>query len=190
MTDYTHIISNEDKNLLAGLRGKTLEYVEGYRNDFDNSSERTSLYSTARLHFGSGNTYDLRVKLIRVDFADNLWDDVGVYSFSHAEGGIWLPEGVKAFKLPICRTIDEIVLVNDYDELMHGSEMEATFAFTKAVLFRTGLEYIALAIDDFMEDSIIVRRGFNPEKLIPDGSGSWYEEPGWTDNYSRKYESL
>ena len=176
--------------LLGTLRGKTLESIEGYRYDLTPCAEQTTFYSVARLHMKDGDAYDLRVKPIRVDIAPDLWDDVGVYSFDRAKGDIWLPEGVKAFKLPIRRTIDEVVLVNDRDELIHEGRKESTFAFTKAVLLRTSLEFIALAIDDFIEDSIVVRRGFSPEELVPAGAGSWYDEPGWTDNYSREYEHL
>ena len=71
--------------------------------------------------------------------------------------------------------------VNDYDTLMHDGGKESTFAFTKAVLFRTGLEHIALSMGDFSENAIILRRGFDPDELVPEGSGSWHDEPGWTD---------
>lgn len=51
--------------------------------------------------FGS-EEFASEVKLNRVDIAEDLWDDAGAYSFKHTEGDIWLPEGVKSFKLPIC----------------------------------------------------------------------------------------
>ena len=190
MTSHDHLIPNEGRMLLETLRGKTLESIEGYRYDLSPREGEITFYSVARLHMKDGDAYDLRVKPIRVDIAADLWDDVGVYSFDHAEGDIWLPEEVKAFKLPIRRTIDEVVLVNDRDELMHEGRRESAFAFTRAVLLRTGPGYIALAIDDFIDDSIIVRRGINPEELVPAGSGSWNDEPGWTDDYSREYERL
>lgn len=60
-----------------------------------------------------------------------------------------------------------MILVNDYDVLAHEDKEENSFAFTKAVLFRTGLEYITLAIDDFGEDAIIIRRGFDLKELVP-----------------------
>ncbi|WP_085831221.1 hypothetical protein [Collinsella vaginalis] len=181
MVDHNHLIPNEDRAILGTLRGKTLENIEGYRYDLALSEEKTTFYSVARLHMEDGSAYDLRLRLVRVDITGDSWDDVGTYAFGRAEGDIWLPEGVAAFKLPIHRKIDEVILVNDYDELMHGDVKESSFAFTKAVLLRTGLEYIALAIDDFGEDVIVVRRGFDSEKLVPDGSGSWYDEPSWTD---------
>ena len=40
------------------------------------------------------------------------------------------PEGVKSFKLPICRKIDEVILVNDYDALAHEGKEENSLAFT------------------------------------------------------------
>ncbi len=122
--------------------------------------------------------------------AEGAWDDAGAYSFGPAEGDVWLPEGVEPFKLPIGREIDGVSLVNDYDVLRRGGDEIGTFAFTKAVLLRTGLEHIAFSMDDFCEDAIVVRRGFDPDELVPDGSGSWYDEPGWTDDYERRVEAL
>lgn len=188
MTNHNRLISDKGKALLGSLRGKTLKSIEGYRYDLDPSDDETTLYSVARLHMEDGSAYDLQVALIRVDIAEDLWDDVGTYSFKHAEGDIWLPEGIKSFKLPICRKVDEAILVNDYDVLAHEGKEENPFEFTKGVLFQAKLEYIALAIDDFGEDAIIIRRGFDLKELAPDGSGSWYDEPGWTDEYSRKLE--
>lgn len=60
-----------------------------------------------------------------------------------------------------------MILVNDYDALAHDGKEENSLAFTWAVLFRAGLEYIALAIDDLSEDGIIIRRGFDLKELVP-----------------------
>lgn len=188
MTEYNYLIPNEDKTLLAALRGETLDSIEGYRFDLVPSTEKTTFYSTARLCMDNGDMYDLQVRFVHIDITKDFWDDVGAYSFERANGGIWLPKGASTFKLPIHRTIDDVLLVNDYDALLHKGEKVGTFAFTKAVLLRTGLEYISLAMDDFCEDAIVVSRGFDPDGLVPDGSGSWYDEPGWTDRYSRKFE--
>ncbi len=190
MADHDCIIPAEGRNLLASLLGRKLKYVEGYRYDLNPVEGKTTFYAVARLHMEDGESYDLRVRLARIDIAADFWDDAGVYSFGRAEGDIWLPEGVETFKLPIGREIDGVLLVNDYDVLMHGGRKEGEFAFTKAVLLRTGLDHIAFSMDDFSEDAIVVRRGFDPDELVPDGSGSWYNEPGWTDEYERKLEAL
>lgn len=63
-------------------------------------------------------------------------------------------------------------------------------AFAKAVLLRAGLEHNSFCMDDFGEDAIVVRRGFDPDELVPDDPGSWYDEPGWIDEYERKIEVL
>lgn len=188
MASYDHLISNEGKNLLRKLCGKRLEFIQGHRVELLDDGERVTFHSVARLHFDDGKAFDLHARFVHVDIAEEFWDDVGALSFGEAEGDIWLPEGVEAFKLPIGRVIDEVVLANDYDVLKHGEAEESSFAFAKAVLLRTGLEHIALSLDDFCEDAIVVRRGFDPEKLVPDGSGSWYDEPGWTDDYERRFE--
>lgn len=67
-------------------------------------------------------------------------------------------------------------------------DRKRTFAFAKTVLFQAGLEYFALAIDGFSKDAIIIRRGFDLKELVPGDSGSQYDEPGWTDECSRKFE--
>lgn len=188
MTDYNCLISSEGRSLLRALCGRTLESIEGYRCDFALSEDKTTFYSVARLHMADGDAYDLRVELVRVDITGETWDDVGKYSFERAEGGIWLPEGVKAFKLNVQRRIERVVLANDFDELFHAGLKTRSFAFTRAVLFQSGLEYLSLSVDDFSEDAIVVQRGFDLKELVPDGSGSWYDEPGWTDNYSRMFE--
>ncbi len=190
MANYDYIISDEGKGLLASLYGARLEYVEGYRIDFVDDGEKTTLHSIARLHFSHEVVYDLRADYVHVDIADDFCDDVGALSFNKAEGDIWLPEQVAAFKLPVNKEIDGIILVNDRDILMHHEKQANSFAFTKAVLFRSGLDHIAFAIDDFYEDAVVVRRGFDPEELVPDGSGSWYEKPGWTDKYTRTFEEI
>ena len=189
MADHDYIIPAEGRSLLASLPGRRLVSIEGYRYDLAPVEGKTTFYSVARLHMEDGESYDLRVSLVRVDIAADFWDDAGAYSFGRSEGDIWLPEGVSPFKLPIGREIDGVSLVNDYDALMYDGVNESTFAFTKAVLLRTGLEHIALSMDDFCEDAIVVRRGFDPDELVPDGSGSWYDEPGWTDEYERKFEA-
>ncbi len=189
MISHDHLIPNEGKALLSELRGERLEYVEGYRIDFDEHDEKTTLHGVARLHFGCGE-YDLRVGYVHVDIADDFCDDVGALSFAEADGDIWVPEGVDAYRLRVGREIDEVLLANDYDILTRNGEPASSFAFTKAVLFRSGLDHIAFAIDDFSEDAVVVRRGFDPDELVPDGSGSWYEEPGWSDEYSREFERL
>ena len=190
MTDYDYIIPVEDRRLLASLSGRKLKSIEGYRYDLTPVDKMTTFYAVARLHMEDGDSYDLRIRLVRVDITPDFWDDAGVYSFARAESDIWLPEGVESFKLPIGREIDGVSLVNDYDVLMHDGRKEGEFAFTKAVLLRTGLEHIAFFMDDFCEDAIVVSRGINPDELVPDGSGSWYDEPGWDDEYERKLEIL
>lgn len=190
MADYDYLVSENEKALLGTLCGRKLKDIEGYRFDLVRKEDKTTFYTMARLNLEDGSRYDLRLHFVRVDITESFWDDVGAFSFSEAKGDIWLPEGVKTFRLPINGMIGEVALVNDYDTLMHGAERAATFAFTKAVLLRTGLEYVAFAMDDFCEDAIVVRRGFDPDELVPDGSGSWYENPGWTDEYSRKLERL
>lgn len=187
MADYDYLIPNEGKATLRSLRGKTLECIEGYRMTLlDGEGDRVTFHSVARLHLEGGDAFDLRIESVHVDIAEGFWDDVGAYSFVRADGGIWLPEGVKAFKMPISRRLDDVFLVNDYDKLMCGGTLAGSFAFTKAVMLRTGLELLALSMDDFCEDAIVVRRGFDAEELVPDGSGGWYDEPGWTDEYSRE----
>lgn len=116
--------------------------------------------------------------------------DAGAYSFTRSEGENWLPEGVESFKLLSGREIDSVLLANDYVVLMHDGRKVREFTFTKAVLLRTGLEYVAFSMDDFSEDAIVRRRGFDPDVLAPDGSGSWYDKPGWTDEYGRKFEAI
>ncbi len=190
MADYDYIIPAEGKSLLASLPGRKLKSIEGYRYDLTPVKGKTTFYAVARLHMEDGESYDLRVTLAHIDIAADFWDDAGVFSFVRAKGDIWLPEGVEALKLPIGREIDSVSLVNDYDILMHADREKGTFAFTKAVLLRSGLEHIAFSMDTFCEDAIVVRSGFDPEALIPDGSGSWYDEPGWTDHYERKFETL
>ena len=190
MADYDYIISAEGRSLLASLPSRRLVSIEGYRYDLAPVEGKTTFYAVARLHMEDGVSYDLRVRLARVDIAADFWDDAGVYSFGRSEGDIWLPEGVLPFKLPIGCKIDGVSLVNDYDVPMHDGGKESTFAFTKAVLLRTGLEHVVLSMDDFCEDAIVVRRGFDPDELVPDGSGSWYDKPGWTDKYERKIEDL
>ena len=189
MTDYDYIIPAEGRSLLASLPGRKLKSIEGYRYDLAPVEGKVTFYAVARLHMEDGESYDLRVRLVRIDIAADFWDDAGAYSFGRSEGDIWLPEGVSPFKLPIGRKIEGVSLVNDYDVLVHDGEKEDTFAFTKAVLLRTGLEHIALSMDDFCEDAIVVRRGFDPDELVPDGSGSWCDEPGWTDEYEREIEA-
>ena len=184
-----YIIPAEGRSLLASLPGRKLKSIEGYRYDLAPVEGKVTFYAVARLHMEDGESYDLRVRLVRIDIAADFWDDAGAYSFGRSEGDIWLPEGVSPFKLPIGRKIEGVSLVNDYDVLVHDGEKEDTFAFTKAVLLRTGLEHIALSMDDFCEDAIVVRRGFDPDELVPDGSGSWYDEPGWTDEYEREIEA-
>jgi hypothetical protein len=190
MTNHDYIISAESRSLLASLLGRKLKSIEGYRYDLAPVERKTTFYAVCRLHMEDGESYDLRVRLVRIDIAADFWDDAGAYSFTRAEGNIWLPEGVEPFKLPIGREIDGVFLVNDYDVLTHDGKKEGEFAFTKAVLLRTGLEHIAFSMDEFSEDAIVVRRGFDPDELVPDGSGSWYDEPGWTDNYERRLETL
>lgn len=185
-----YVISAEGKSLLESLVGRRLKSIEGYRYDLVPVEGKTTFYAAARLHMEDGKSYDLCVNLVRVDIATDFWDDAGAYSFGRAEGEVWLPEGVESFKLPIGRVIDDVLLANDYDVLMHDGRKEGEFTFTKAVLLRTGLEYIAFSMDDFSEDAIVVRRGFNPDALVPDGSGSWYYKPGWTDEYERKFETI
>lgn len=190
MAVYGYVISVEGRSLLSSLLGRRLKSVEGYRYDLVPIEGKTTFYAVARLHMEDGGSYDLRIKLVRVDIATDFWDDAGAYSFGRAEGEVWLPEGVESFKLPIGRVIDDVLLANDYDVLMHDGRKEGEFTFTKAVLLRTGLEYIAFSMDDFSEDAIVVRRGFDPDALVPDGSGSWYDKPGWTDEYERKFETI
>ncbi len=190
MTVYDYVISAEGRSLLMSLLGRKLKSIEGYRCDLVPVEGKTTFYAVARLHMEDGKSYDLRVRLVRVDIASDFWDDAGAYSFGRAEGEIWLPEGVEPFKLPIGRVIEGVLLTNDYDALMHDGRKEGEFTFTKAVLLRTSLEHIAFSMDDFSEDAIVVRRGFDPDALVPDGSGSWYDKPGWTDEYERKLEAL
>ncbi len=190
MNNHDHIMPAEGRGLLASLLGRKLKSVEGYRYDLTPVEGKTTFYAVARLHMEDGESFDLRVGLVRVDIAEGAWDDAGAYSFGPAEGDVWLPEGVEPFKLPIGREVDGVSLVNDYDVLRRGGDEIGTFAFTKAVLLRTGSEHIAFSMDDFCEDAIVVRRGFDPDELVPDGSGSWYDEPGWTDDYERRVEAL
>ena len=190
MADYDYIIPAEGRSLLASLLGRKLKCIEGYRYDLKPVEGKTTFYAMARLHMEDGESYDLRIKLVRIDIVEGFWDDAGAYSFQRAEGDIWLPEGIEPFKLPINREIDGAFLVNDYDVLKHGGKKEGAFAFTKAVVLRTGLDHIVFSADDFSEDAIVVRRGFDPVELVPDGSGSWYDEPGWYDEYERKIEAL
>lgn len=188
--DYVISVEGRYRSLLSSLLGRRLKSVEGYRYDLVPIEGKTTFYAVARLHMEDGGSYDLRIKLVRVDIATDFWDDAGAYSFGRAEGEVWLPEGVESFKFPIGRVIDDVLLANDYDVLMHDGRKEGEFTFTKPVLLRTGLEYIAFSMDDFSEDVIVVRRGFDPDALVPDGSGSWYDKPGWTDEYERKFETI
>lgn len=190
MAVYDYVISTDGKSLLASLLGRRLKSIEGYRYDLEPVEGKATFYAVARLHMEDGESYDLRVRLVRVDIATDFWDDAGAYSFGRAEGEIWLPDGVEPFKLPIGREIDGVLLVNDHDVLMHDGRKECEFTFTKAVLLRTGLEHIAFSMDDFSDDAIVVRRGFDPDALVPDGSGSWYDKPGWIDEYERELEAI
>ena len=114
---YDYVISVEGRSLLTSLLGRRLKSVEGYRYDLVPIEGKTTFYAVARLHMEDGGSYDLRIKLVRVDIATDFWDDVGAYSFGRAEGEVWLPEGVESFKLPIGRVIDDVLLANDYDVL-------------------------------------------------------------------------
>lgn len=172
MAVYDYVISVEGRSLLSSLLGRRLKSVEGYRYDLVPIEGKTTFYAVARLHMEDGGSYDLRIKLVWVDIATDFWYGAGAYSFGRAEGEVWLPEGVESFKLPIGRVIDDVLLANDYDVLMHDGRIEGEFTFTKAVLLRTGLEHIAFSMDDFSADAIVVRRGFDPDALVPDGSGS------------------
>ena len=190
MNNHQHVITAREKRWLSALYGKTLKLIEGYRFDFDHDDNKTTFYSTARLHMKDGGAYDLKTTFVHVDITDDFWDDVGEFHFGSATGDIWAPEGIDTFKLTINRKIDEVLLVNDHDVLKHGEEVVGRFAFTKAILLRSGESYISLAMDDFCEDAIVVRTGRDRASLVPDDSGSWYEKPGWTDDYTRAYESI
>lgn len=95
MADHDCIIPAEGRNLLASLLGGKLKYVEGYRYDLSPVEGKTTFYAVARLHMEDGESYDLRVRLVRIDIAADFWDDAGVYSFGRAEGDIWFPEGAE-----------------------------------------------------------------------------------------------
>lgn len=190
MQHYNYLISDESKRLFASLATRKLKAIEGYRYDLNPKEDKVTFYAVVRLHLEDGDAYDLGVSFVRVDIAEDFWDDVGVFSFDKAEGSIWVPEGIETFSIAVEKYIDEVILVNDYDLLKHNGIQKGYFAFTKGILFRSGSTYIAFAIDDFCEDSIVVRNGDIPEVLVPSVTGGWYDEPGWTDEYKRLFETI
>ena len=91
--DYDCTIPAEGRSLLASLPGRKLGSIEGYRFDLTPAEGKVTFYAVARLHMEDGESYDLRVRPVRVDIAADLWDDAGAHSFGRSEGNIWLPEG-------------------------------------------------------------------------------------------------
>ena len=85
---YDYVISVEGRSLLSSLLGRRLKSVEGYRYDLVPIEGKTTFYAVARLHMEDGGSYDLRIKLVRVDIATDFWDDAGAYSFGRAEGEV------------------------------------------------------------------------------------------------------
>lgn len=190
MPSHDHLMPNSGKELLREICGKKLKTVEGYHIDLLDDANRVTFSAVTRMHFADGAAYDLHATYVEIEITKGFTDDCGVLSLSKADGDIWVPVGIKPFKLNIGKTIDEAILVNDFDLLKHNGIDEGSFAFTKAVLLRSKSEYISFALDSFTEDAVVVRTGSDPSSLVPDGSGSWYEEDGWTDDYTRTFESL
>ena len=91
--DYDYTIPAEGRSLLASLPGRKLVSIGGYRYDLTPVEGKTTFYAVARLNMEDGESYDLRVRPVRVDIAADFWDDAGAYSFGRSEGNIWLPEG-------------------------------------------------------------------------------------------------
>ena len=98
--DYDYTIPAEGRSLLASLPGRKLGSIEGYRFDLTPAEEKVTFCAVARLHMEDGESYDLRVRPVRVDIAADLWDDAGAHSFGRSEGNIWLPEGGLALQAP------------------------------------------------------------------------------------------
>lgn len=180
------LLTDEDKTALTSCLNKTLKYIEG--RDLSNPFGKNypMLSEAARLAFTDGSIVELHCDYVTVNMTEDFWDDTGAFSVLASESPIWLPEGEKLTKVSIGKTINGIVLVNDYDKLSEGDRLVSTFAFTNAIVLDLSDEYLVFSMDYVAEDVINVNRGPELEALLPENMGSWYEKPGWNDEFHRE----
>lgn len=186
MISNTHILSDTDNAILAACVGKALKYIEGRDSSDFFGKSYPMLNEVARLVFDKNNLVEIRCNYVKVDIAEDSWDDTGAFSAATDKSTIWLPEDKHLTKIPVNKTIEGIIAVNDYDELSNDGRLVSSFAFTNAIALNLGDEYLVFTMDYFAEDVINVNRGPKLDELLPKNMGSWYEAPGWNDEFRRE----
>lgn len=190
MINNDHLLTGDDRGILASCIGKTLKRIEG--RDFSDfyGKSHPMLNGIARLIFSDNSVVELHCDYVEVSIAGDFWDDTGTFSAKEGSSDIWLPDGESLVKIPIRKAIDGVVLVNDYDKLSEGDRPVSTFAFTNAIALDLGDEHLVFSMDYFDEDTININRGPELEALLPENMGSWYEKDGWNDEFRRELVTI
>lgn len=178
-------LSESEKSLLAGMVGRTLEELV-----HDEYIVNSTTYMSAWLVV-DGNVYDVHCEVEPLDYFGDV-DDVAVVSVREARRGDVRSHlvGHRLATDRIARTITDVKLVEDTQEMVEGSEVEHTFSFTAAIIFELDGTKLMLEFGPWFSEDIGIKRGPHVDRKLPAAIEAIPEEDRKWYRVSRETVSL
>lgn len=155
-------LAKNEKSLLASMIGKTLDELA-----HDKYIAKHATYMSAWLVV-EGDVYEIHCEVEACDYFGDV-DDVAVVSVrsSQKENVCSRLVGHALSTEKIARTIQDIKVVEDTQEMLEGDEAVHELSFTAAIIFELDKTKLMFEFGPWFSEDIGIKRGPRADRMLP-----------------------